>query len=593
MTDHVIIDAGTLEFSEADLTATGLLIPYGVPARSNLGTFTFESGDIELPEDLTGMSLNVEHKRERVVGAFTRLWEQPEGVMATFKYRATAAGRKAFEDGKTGKLRHLSAEVSEVRIHAGRALPGAEIFAGAQVERPAFEGATLLAAEDTEQLAIDQQEVAVEGDPEHPVLAVESMPIDVRVVDASGTDALYTPEAAPAEDNPENKGTTMTATAVDAAGDVTAPAVPATLLASQPANGLQVTNEPVDAITNAYELGTIFASMALIKNGNRGPVDRDAMERAQTLLAALSDIKVNTTGGLTTAASGVIQPAWVGKLWQGKTFARKYIDLVTHLFGGISIGGRKGFTIDQGTALVQHWDGNKAAIGSGTATTATKASTRRGYGYAADIAREFWDLDGGEEVIEAFLKGVVDSYARITDADALADILGAASGSVSASGVITADKSRIEDPGTDYPAEYSEAMGMVIDGIDLVTDADDDPGFVLVNRVAWRQLRFTPKDQVPEYIKFAVKGTGEGDADNVIVKRAPDAAFDAAGFNNTDPAVVAGARTAIEFREQGEVPIQLEALDIARGGVDKAVIGYLETFVVRPEALIALGTPKA
>ena len=53
---------------------------------------------------------------------------------------------------------------------------------------------------------------------------------------------------------------------------------------------------------------------------------------------------------------------------------------------------------------------------------------------------------------------------------------------------------------------------------------------------------------------------------------------------------VIDAKNAIEFREQGTTPIQLDALDIAKGGVDKAVIGYMETFVVRPESLVLIGT---
>jgi hypothetical protein len=51
-----------------------------------------------------------------------------------------------------------------------------------------------------------------------------------------------------------------------------------------------------------------------------------------------------------------------------------------------------------------------------------------------------------------------------------------------------------------------------------------------------------------------------------------------------------GAKNAIEFREQGQTPIQVDALDIAKGGIDRAVLGYLETFVVRPESLVAIGT---
>src|SRR5690606_39369318 len=110
----------------------------------------------------------------------------------------------------------------------------------------------------------------------------------------------------------------------------------------------------------------------------------------------------NATGGLTTAASGVLQPAWVGKLWQGKRYQRKYLDRFTHLYAGIQIGGRKGFKLNQGTALVTKWNGNKSEIGSGTATTSVTGSTIQPYGYAADVAREWYDLEGGAEVIQAF-----------------------------------------------------------------------------------------------------------------------------------------------------------------------------------------------
>lgn len=571
MTD-IIIDAGTLEFSGEDLTASGLLVPYGVKARSNIGEFEVEPGVFEIPEDTTGTTHNLDHEREKPVAAITRMWEQPQGVFASYKYANTPAGRTAYEDGKSGKRRHLSVEAAGVLIRNGKAIAG-RIFGSAQVERPAFAGATLLAAEDTE-IGVDQ-DVAAEGDPAHLVIAAEVLPEDVTVT-ADGESRTYTPEAAPAEVNTEG-GSTVTATATEP-GQATAPAaVPSTLLATAPGGD-------VEQITKAYELGTIFASIAAVKNG--APDKRDA----ETLLAALSDIKVNATGGLTTATSGVIQPAWVGKVWQGRSYARRFMDLVIHGFG-INVSGRKGWKLDQGTGLVKPWAGNKAEIASGTGSTSVISATRRAYGWAADFAREFWDLQGGEEVVAAFVQGVVDSYAKITDLDALADILGAASGAVNQStGVITPNGSRIETPATDYPEEYPDAMGIVIDAIDMVTDADDDPGFVLVNGAAWRQLRFTPKDLVPEYVTFAVRGDGTGSGDAVTIKRAPDDAFATAGFDNTAPAAVAGARNAIEFREQGETPINLEALDIAHGGIDKAVIGYLETFVVRPEALVALGT---
>lgn len=565
MPDSVIIDAGTLEFSEEDMTATGLLIPFGVPARSNLGTFTFAAGDIELADDLTGMSLNIEHKREAVVGAFSKVWEQAEGVMATFRYRNTPAGRQAFEDGKSGKRKNLSAEVAEVRISGGKALPGSVLFAAAQVEKPAFEGATLLAAEDTEAPAIPDEATApevAESDPEHIEIEAETLPLDVTVTTPAGDSAVYEPAAAPAEE-PETIGAfAMSETITTEAGATTAAPIPATLRAGQ---------TPAE---RAYDLGTVFAAMSTVKGGINS-------DDAETLLAALSDIKAEAAGGLTTAGSGVVQPAWVGKLWQGKRYQRKYLDLATHLYGGIQLGGRKGFKLAQGTALVTAWNGNKSDIGSGTATTSLTGSTLRKYGFAADVAREWYDLEGGAEVIEAFFQGVVDSYAQITDEDALKDIFTVASKT-------TAALDRLIAPAT-YPTQYPAAMGQLIQAIEAVSDANDDASFAIVNPVAWTQLLFTPKDLIPEFVEFGVGiGTGEATAGKVRVVKAAQAFFP--GTTSTAPQVVAGAKNAIEFREQGTTPIQVDALDIAKGGVDKAVVGYLETFVVRPESLVLVGT---
>lgn len=564
MTDHVIIDAGTLEFSEEDLTATGLAVPFGIKARSNLGEFEVDPGVFEIPADITGSALNVEHKREDVVGAPSKFWEQPEGILAAMRFANTPEGRKAFADAKSGKRRHLSVEASGVKIRNGRAIAG-RIFGLALVEKPAFAGATLLAAEDTEQPVSTELDSTLGPDEDgHLTVLSTELPTDITVNTPEGATAVYTPEADPAEDNPEG-GSIVTATATEP-GQTPAPAVPSTLLASAPST--PATPEDVD-------LGTVFAAMASIKNGMSNQVGE-----AETLLAALSDIKYNTAGGLTTAASGVLQPAWVGKLWQGLRYVRKYIDLGTHLYGGIQLGGRGGFTLAQGTALVQHWNGNKTDIPSGLATTATKASSLLKYAYGADVAREWYDLEGGAAVIQAFFEGVRDSYAELTDEDALKAIFAAAAGT---------DLANLQDPGT-YPADYPAAMGILIDAIESVSDAKDEATFAVVNPTAYRELLFTPKDLVPEFVSFAFRaGTGAGTADGkVAVVKAPDEFFP--GLDPAEPAVIAGAQKAIEFREQGSTPIEIEALNIAKGGIDKALIGYMETFVVRPESFVLFGT---
>lgn len=279
--EPVIIDAGTLTFSEEDMTATGLLVPFGVKARSSLGEFTFAAGDIGLPEDLTGMSLNIEHRREDVVGAFSEIRQQPDGLVATFRFAQTTAGRMAFADAKSGKRKNLSAEVANVRIRAGKALPGAVLFAGALVEKPAFEGATLLAAEDTQ--PVDLETVLGPDEDGHLSIRSTTLPDDITVT-ADGETRTYTPEADPAEDNPEG-GSTVTATAIEP-GQKTPAVVPGTLLAGAPTGAAPEAGKPKD-----IDLGSIFAAMSTLKSGIG---DTDA---AETLLAALTDIKSTRRAG--------------------------------------------------------------------------------------------------------------------------------------------------------------------------------------------------------------------------------------------------------------------------------------------------------
>ena len=573
----VIIVAGTLTFSDEDMTATGLLVPYGVKCRSNLGEFEVTSGVFSIPADLTGASLNVEHARENVVGGFTKAWEQPEGVMGTFKFADTDEGRQAFADAKSGKRRNLSAEVANVVIRAGRAISG-RLFAAALVEKPAFAGATLLAAEDTPSSAPYESPEAASSS-QYVTEFTDSDGVKWRRIETNTStttvEQVNDPEADPAEDNPEG-GSTVTATATEPGQQAPAP-VPGTLRAGAP----QATAPGGDKRED-IDLGSIFAAMATIKNGLG-----DA-ESAETLLAALTDIKYDAAGGLTTAGSGILQKAWVGKLWQGKRYQRKYIDLCTHLYGGIQLGGREGYTMTAGAELVQEWAGNKADVPSGGATTAKKGATVKKYGWAADIAREWFDLDGGADLIENLIKLVIDSYARVTDQRALTDIFTAASRTAAALDRLVAPASL--PAGTPANSQYYPAVVQLIQAIEAISDADDDPSFAIVNPTAWQQLIYTPKELLPEYVSLSVSaGTGEGTVDGrVTVRKAPQSFF--AGTVAAAPQVMAGAKGAIEFRELGETPIQLDALDIARGGVDKAVIGYLETFVVRPESLVLIGT---
>lgn len=566
---HVTIDAGTLEFSADDMTATGLLVPYGVEARTNVGIFTVDSGVFSIPEDAMGSVLNVEHKREDTVGGVSRYWEQPEGLFASFKFANTPEGRAAFAEAKDGKRKHLSVEASGVKIRDGKATAG-RVFGAALVAQPAFPGATLLAsAQDTpaeSAPAWDDLPDDVKADLVVRIIAQttefyaaqrdasESAEADTDTSSVADAAEDTTPPAVPAEDNPNNEEPLM-------ATEVNAGTVPATLLAGAPA-------------AKEVNLGTVFAAMSNVKNG-----DPNASADSATLLAALADIKAEASGGLTTAGSGIIPATFAGKLWQGKRYQARYLDLFNHTFGGISLGGRKGFKIAQGTALGAEIANaaQKVELPTGTATTSLYGSTLRKFGFAADYALEWSYLDGGADVLQAFFEGVIDSIAKLMDEAALSTAFTVASKTTTA-------LDRLVAPGT-YPTQYPAAMGQLIQGIDLVSDNGDDATFAIVNPTAWTQLLYTPKDLVPEFVEFGVGiGTGEATAGKVKVVKAPASFF--TGLGAAKPQVLVGAKNAIEFREQH---VEIDALEVAKFGVDKAQVAFLETFVVRPESLSIIG----
>ena len=556
-------DTGLFSRVEGTRNIRGLLLPKDELSRPNASgnaPVMFSAGSIKVPRDVSIITLNTEHDRFNPIGRAVSIEETERGWEAEFAIADTDEGDAYLAN----PLRKLSAEVAGlVRDAADKSRATfARLTGAAAVKEGAFASAALFS------LAEDEAVPDPDANPDAYAAFLERVHADIAAALEAVAAQLSpdteepTPTPTPAQESTSDDNKEFSMSESTEAGAQ----VPVTLAGSTPAKKTEASTD----------LNAVFSAMHAVKNGVAGQT-----ADAESFLAALADITVNTTGGLTTSASGVIQPAWVGKLWQGARFQRRYIDLGNHQYGGIQLGGRKGFTLDQGTALVQHWNGNKTELPTGKATTGTKSSTLQKYGYAADVAREWFDLEGGAEVIQAFFEGVVDSYAELTDEDALQAILNAARADAPIA------------PGT-YPDGYADAMGMLIDGIEMVQDARDVPTFALVNEAAWRQLMFTPKDQVPEYVSFnfATGGTGSADGKVQVVKAdlaGPSSNYLAASA----PGVIVGAKNGIEFREQGQTPIQLDALDIARGGVDRAVIGYLETFVVRPKSFVALGTAGA
>jgi hypothetical protein len=187
---------GDFAYDEDSRTLRGILLPFGERSRLNItGNEPVEFGadSISLPRDPSIVTLNRQHNRHDPVGRATVLEKRDAGVYAEFKVADTEEG-DAYLTEQRGTLRKLSAEVTGLVRDGARAVK-ARLTGAALVTEGAFASAALFA------LAEDEAPEATVADLSHPELAMDALPEDITVSTPEGDQAVYTPEAAPAEDN--------------------------------------------------------------------------------------------------------------------------------------------------------------------------------------------------------------------------------------------------------------------------------------------------------------------------------------------------------------------------------------------------------
>lgn len=559
----------------------GLLLPFGELSRPNLsGTepVMFSASAVALPRDPSIVTLNDEHDRFNPLGRGVAFTMTDAGVVGRFAVANTDEGDAflaSYGDG-TGK-RKLSAELGSL-VRNGANAVRSRLTGAAVCTEGAFESAALFSlapgvnAEFTTDVPASDEYSAPDRDNSSRTVSefTDSEGVRWRRIEeysSKSTVEKITDAETPAEDTNSTDSEEETMTAAAAPAETQTPAAPA-LFSGAPAPA----PEPADVDMNAF-----FTAFHAAKNART--------QDAEGALMALADI---TTGG--SLSNGVVPKAWVGRLWQGKRYVRKFIDLATHVYGPIDINGREGYRLNDTEGLVQkRTTGEKKELPTGSATSSKRSSTRDSYGYAADIAQEWNYLTGGADIMQQFWQGVADSYAKVTDIEARDTLIrvamnrdGAALSARVAPGSLPA--------GTPANSAYYPGVVQLIQAIEAISDADDDPSWAIVNPVLWAQLIYTPKELLPEFISLQVGvGTGEANVDGkVVVKKAPQAAFP--GTNAANPQVAAGAKAAVEFKELGETPIQIDAVEVAKFGLDRSIVGFVETFIVRPESTVFIGT---
>jgi len=524
-----LISTGTLLADLSARTLSGLLVPFGVQGNTNLGKFTVEAGALTLPRDPSVVTLNSDHDRETPIGRATTLTEEEDGIHVVFSFADTDEADEALLAHENGTKSALSVEAKNIVIRAGKAIAG-HIFGAAHVAKGAFPGATLLAADvgdletpDPNSPVTAVQEVAADGS-----LDIEtSTTPDVVNVHPADSDTPIAFIAAPLD--PESETVMATAT------------IPRTL--AKPAR-------TGPRSLSLHEVGVLYAQrqQGLISDLDMANALKE--QNGATLFAALSDVKFDGTGGLANAMSPT--PQWLGESWQATNYRQQILPLFSHGdLTALTFAGYKWTTKPTGG----DWGGNKSDVPSNTLVVAPVSGSALRYAIGHDIAREFVDFPV-EGFFESYAAAVTEDYKRWSD------------GKVAAAAVAGAT-TLAADALTTLPGVSGGTIGStasaIIDGATALVTAGTIPDFALVAPALWKQMAKMPKSNVLGYLNAAL-GLEDGDLDSFIIR--PSASI-AAGK------VLVGAKAAVTVLELPGSPIRIDALDLARGGVDKAAFGYL------------------
>jgi hypothetical protein len=261
-----------------------------------------------------------------------------------------------------------------------------------------------------------------------------------------------------------------------------------------------------------------------------------------------------------TGAAVTTQAQFVGEIYGKKAFQQKVLPLFAHdNLTALKVEGWAWVA----TPEVGPYAGDKAAVPSNAPTFTAVSTTAERIAGAHDIDRALRDF-GNEGFWSGYFRGMTESYAKQADAKVYAKIA-AATTTVA--------------PGT-VPSGVDAGSAALVDGALAVIDAGYIPSFALVSPAIYRSLLLTKKDQTLEFLSQSM-GLEEGQLANF--KFVPHASLAA-------KRVIVGAKEAATVYELPGAPIRIEGLDVAHGGIDPAVFGYIATIINDSKALASVTT---
>lgn len=540
-----LFTTGALAADLAKRTLTGLLLPYNEEGKTNLGRLTVPPGVLHAAAE--ALPFYDGHKGP-LAGSFTHE-ETPQGVRFVASIFPGEAGDALLASGKEC----VSVEVDPINVRAGKAISGVMTGAAA-VEEGAFPSARLAAegdpvVPDTEPEVPDFQTV-YEGDLV-PVVKVDGDAVDgITKVTVSDKEIDIT-TSDPGDDGDEIEDvSSVAASATKEEPKMTAAKVQnAALVASK--------TEPKDDMNALF--AAVAAGFAKGLTGNK-------------LEAALSDI---VPGDIL----GVEQPQYVGQLWDGVPYERRFIPLFNH--ADLSSFTIKGWQWADGKRPeVDLYAGDKADIPSGDVETVEASGVLQRFAGGHDIDRKFRDFSNSE-FWDAYFKALAESYAKKSDRyirDQVKAIPTAGNGQ------------RVHLLNAAMPDGVPKALAMIVKGaIKMMDDLETLPTFAMVTSDWWEELFYVPREQVLAYLSTNLE-LKEGEVSGFKIVPVPTGSLTVSSWVGK---VLIGHKQALTVHELPGSPIRVEAEAIAKGGIDEALFGYAGYLTENVKGLVAYDAPTA
>ena len=512
-------EAGLVSWHEPD----GTVRPARVTASA--GALTIPAGPLPV---------NEEHDASKPRGVMS-VTEQGNKLVASVAYFDTAEGRKAWQDATDGTRAGISVEIDKPVVKAGAFIGGVLEGAG-QVKVPAFPSSKVTASE-----AEPVPDTAPDGEGE---TADASQPVTAEDVQ-SAIDTLKS-----IQDNltTEQENPTMGATA-----SASAPAATDKVLASLAAmfgaqndetegkGGKATASQP-----KGLSLSEFCDTVHSIKSG--------VMQGAK-LTAALTTV---TQENIFDPAS---VPAYIGELWDGIEYADRWADLVSH--DDLTAMTYQGWEWKDGPGpVVDDWD-PAYTQGDPTATPPTESQMNDIPTSAVHAVSRTWTakrIAGGNRFdriyvdfpapgqMESYLREQSDYVKRRRDARVRDHLLAVAR------------------PVVGTGADISTTWRRIILGAQHVLE-DAAPTYAVIGNDIYRDLLGSDMLENLSLLETSL-GLKEGSLAGFKIR---SASISDAGMNGR---VIVGSGKVTHLHEPAGGLIRVDAQELAKGAVDKAVFGY-------------------